>query len=131
MRVLSRSRKLLLVTGLIVTFFIFLYMTPIKSNACSCERPSTVQEEFERSDAVFTGKVISEMDRNEGGVVQSSADLIAVAFVVKDIWKGMNQTEVNIYTERDPFSCGFTFIESQQYLIYAKEYKGDLRVNLC
>lgn len=121
----------MLVTLLILTFFISLYIAPTTSSACSCEKPSTVQEEFERSDAVFTGKVISGIDRSEEGVVQSSADLIAVKFAVQDIWKGINQTEVDVYTERGSSSCGYTFIEGQQYLIYAKEYKNDLRVNLC
>ena len=129
--VLVRSNKLLVMTVLMTTFLISLYITPTKSDACSCERPSTVQEEFERSDAVFKGKVIGRIDRNEGDVVQSSADLIVVRFAVKDIWKGINQTEVDVSTERDSSSCGFTFTEGHEYLIYAKEYDGDLRVNIC
>jgi len=108
-----------------------LNIAPTKSYACSCAAPGPAQNELERSDAVFKGEVIGVVDAKENSALQSSADSIAFIIKVDEIWKGINQTEVVVYTERDSASCGFNFMEGHEYLIYASKSEGDLRVSLC
>lgn len=110
---------------------ILLNIAPATSFACSCVAPWSVQEELEHSAAVFKGSVIGVVDAKENSAMQSSADPIAFIIKVDEIWKGINQTEVVVYTERDSASCGFTFEEGQEYLIYASKPDDHLRVSLC
>ena len=117
---------------LTVSMLLFLLnIAPTKSYTCSCAAPGPVQDELERSDAVFKGEVIGVVDAKENSTLQSSADPIAFIIKVDEIWKGIDQTEVVIYTERDSASCGFNFIEGHEYLIYASKSEGDLHVSLC
>ena len=117
---------------LTVSMLLFLLnIVPAKGYACSCVAPGAVQEELERSDAVFKGKVIGIVDAKENSTMQSSADSIAFIIKVDEIWKGINQAELVIYTERDSASCGFNFMEGHEYLIYASKSEDDLRVSLC
>ncbi len=108
-----------------------LHYSPHTSHACSCVESGPVQEELERSSAVFSGEVIEIVDKNKNNSMQSSADAIAVLFEVEESWKGVNQTEVVIYTERSSASCGFEFTLNNNYLVYANEMGGDLKVSLC
>lgn len=94
-------------------------------------QPDTVQVELGRSAAVFSGKVVDLVDVNKNNSIQSSADPIAVLFEVEETWKGLDQTQVIIYTERDSASCGYEFTLNQQYLVYANETDGELRTGLC
>lgn len=94
-------------------------------------QPDTAQAELDRSAAVFSGKVVDMVDVNKNNSIQSSADPIAVLFEVKETWKGLDQTQVIIYTERDSASCGYEFTLDQQYLVYANETDGELRTGLC
>lgn len=114
-----------------VITFLFFNLSPTKSYACSCVPPDSVQEELAKSSDVFSGKVIEMKDKNKLKLTQSSADLIEVKIEVNEIWKGNNQPELLVYTERDSASCGFEFALNQEYLVYANEDGGQLRVSLC
>lgn len=114
----------------LMVFPIFMY-SPITSYACSCLEPGPVKEELERSSAVFSGKVIEIVDKNKNKRIQSSADPIEVKFEVAEVWKGQSQTEIIVITERDSASCGFEFDLDKEYLVYATELEGELRVSLC
>ncbi|MCR2822955.1 hypothetical protein [Lederbergia panacisoli] len=111
--------------------FLFFTISPIKSLACSCIPVGTVQEEVDRSTDVFSGKVVEIVDSNKNKKNQSSADLLEVKFEVDKSWKGSNQSELIVYTERDSASCGFEFSLNEEYIVYANEVDGQLRVNLC
>jgi hypothetical protein len=89
-----------------------------------------VQEELEQSSAVFSGKVIGVVNKNKFNIMQSSADPIGIVFEVKEVWKGINQTQVIVNTARDSASCGYEF-SSTEYLVYAHESNGELSVSLC
>lgn len=101
------------------------------SYACSCAEFDSVQEELERSSVVFSGKAVEAFDKNKNNQVQSSADPIAVKFEVGTAWKGINETEVIVYTERDSASCGYEFSMDTEYLVYAGKADGELRVSFC
>ncbi len=124
-------KKLMSIMLLSLMFFSILNYSPTISYACSCAEPGPVKEELERSSAVFSGKVIEMVDKNRNKLIQSSADLIAVKFEVAEVWKGKSNSQMIVYTERDSASCGFEFEQNQEYLVYANESEGQIRVNLC
>lgn len=121
--------KINLILVVLLTFVFFNY-SPNTTYACSCAEPGSVQEEFNQSAAVFSGKVIGVIDENKFNPIQSSSDPIGVVFEVDDVWKGINQTQVIVYTSRFPESCGYEF-STTKYLVYANESDGELSVSLC
>lgn len=131
MEISGKGRKFVSMLLMMTMLLILLNIAPATSFACSCVAPWSVQEELEHSAAVFKGSVIGVVDAKENSAMQSSADPIAFIIKVDEIWKGINQTEVVVYTERDSASCGFTFEEGQEYLIYASKPDDHLRVSLC
>lgn len=128
---MGKNQKLI---GVILFFALFIPVfnySPITSYACSCAEPYPVKEELERSSAVFSGKVVGIIDKNKSKFIQSSADPIAVRFEVEESWKGLSQTQIIVYTERDSSSCGYEFDLGKEYLVYAREVDGELRVSFC
>jgi len=93
--------------------------------------PGSPTEEMMRSDAVFSGRVLEVIDRNQNGLTQSSADPMEVIIEVDQIWKGIDESQVVVVTERDSASCGFNFSVNQEYLIYAAKDDDQLRASLC
>lgn len=115
----------------LVTFIFFMNFSPNTGYACSCDKPGSAQEGLERSAAVFSGEVIGILDKNKNGFIQSSADSIAVLFEVEESWKGVTQSQVLVYTERDEASCGYQFSLNTKYLVYAYELDGSLKTSYC
>ena len=127
----AKNAKVKFIVSFMITFsFVFNYL-PNTSHACSCIESGTVKEELTRSSAVFSGKVIEIVDKNKNSSIQSSADPIAVVFEVEESWKGMDQTQVVVYTERSSASCGYEFILNNEYLVYVHENTGNLNVSIC
>jgi len=117
--------------SLAVITCLFFTISPIKGSACSCVPVGTVQEELDRSSDVFSGKVISIVDPSKNKKIRSSADLVEVTIEVIQSWKGSKESEVVVYTEISSASCGFEFSLNEEYLVYANEVDGQLRVSLC
>ena len=88
---------------------------PTAASACSCEQPPGVAEELSRSDAVFSGKVISIEEKPPLLSVPSKT----VIFEVAKTWKGIKQTQAKITTGQGGGDCGCDFNMGQEYLIYA------------
>jgi len=104
---------------LVFTFIIILFIISFPSNtsACSCAELPSVEEEFERSQAVFSGKVVDIREkRSIKGYITKS-----VLFEVTDTWKGVKQSQIIITTGQGGGDCGFDFKEGQEYLVYANE----------
>ncbi|MEH7444246.1 hypothetical protein V7201_18185 [Bacillus sp. JJ1122] len=90
---------------------------PSVTSACKCVEPPTAARELERSQAVFSGKVLDIKDkRNSKGYISKS-----VLFEVKNTWKGVTQSQIIITTGQGGGDCGFTFTKGQEYLVYANE----------
>lgn len=103
---------------------------PKEAYACSCAMPASVQEELQRSEAVFSGKVIGITEKK--GLLRSSADPLTVQVSVSSVWKGTIAPEVTIYTALSSASCGYGFQRNTEYLIYAgRDADGQLQTNLC
>lgn len=64
-------------------------------------------EELERSDAVFTGKVIEIQEKKQlNGLTKKY-----VLFEVKKTWKGISQSQVILTTGMGGGDCGYEFEE--------------------
>ncbi|MCY3919695.1 MAG: hypothetical protein OXG38_07810 [Chloroflexi bacterium] len=103
--------------------------------ACSCVEPGAPVEELETSAAVFTGRVVSV----EGGFDPDKApyspeDRTTVEFEVGAVWKGVVHERMYVTTRPDGASCGFAFVEGEEYIVYARasaEVDGGYGVYLC
>lgn len=104
---------------------------PFDVKACSCAELPSVEEEFDRSQAVFRGKVlrISENESMKGYKTKS------VLFEVTNTWKEVKQSQIIIRTGQGGGDCGITFIEGVDYLVYAYESDmygaKELVTNIC
>lgn len=87
------------------------------ASACKCAELPSVEEEFERSQAVFSGKVVDIREKRslKGNITKS------VLFEVSKTWKGVKQSQIIITTGQGGGDCGFDFKEGQDYLVYANE----------
>ena len=90
---------------------------PSTTSACSCAELPGVEEEFEHSKAVFSGKVVDIREkRSLNGYTSKS-----VLFEVTNTWKGVEQSQIIITTGQGRGDCGFDFKEGEEYLVYANE----------
>ncbi|MBM6616230.1 hypothetical protein [Bacillus suaedaesalsae] len=115
---------------MLLTFLLSLtLLSPSQSFACSCMAPGSVEEEFSKVNAVFSGKVI----RIEESSPSSPDDFmpVKVVFEVKNTWKGTQDSEVAVFTGTDSASCGYSFVQGKNYLVYATESEGKLITSLC
>ena len=101
---------------------------PEPSYACSCIKPGPPSEALEESAMVFEGKVVSvrKYERLDG--TWSGADPVVVEFDVRTIWKGYDYQTFYLTTGRSDASCGFRFVEGEEYLVYTR---NAVTVNIC
>ena len=95
---------------------------PTPSHACSCIMPGTPSEELDKSAAVFAGKVVSVKEHEPFlKIMQSSTDPTNVEFAVSEVWKGPMGRTSSFSTARLGASCGFTFVEGKEYIVYSRD----------
>ena len=95
---------------------------PTPSHACSCIMPGTPSEELAKSAAVFAGKVVSVKEHEPFlKIMQSSTDPTNVEFAVSEVWKGPVGRISSFTTARSGASCGFTFVEGKEYIVYSRD----------
>lgn len=111
-------KKILVTMTLSVVFSLFsLSIVPTTSYACSCAQPPSVEDELERSQAVFSGKVLEVKEqKNFKGYVKKR-----VLIEVEETWKGVSESQVIITTGSGGGDCGYEFQVGQEYLVYATE----------
>ncbi|WP_077212289.1 hypothetical protein [Bacillus dakarensis] len=90
---------------------------PSITSACSCAELPSVEDEYERSEVIFSGKVIAIKEKQSlrGRTTQS------VLFEVMNTWKGVEQSQMIITTGQGGGDCGIDFIEGEEYLVYAND----------
>lgn len=95
-----------------MTILAFIFMIgsfPLITSACSCANLPSVEEEFERSKAVFSGKAIDIKERlSLKGYTTKS-----VLFEVTNTWKGVGQSQIIITTGQGDGDCGYNFIKEK------------------
>ena len=125
-----------------MTLLVVSFAHPTSASACSCIKPGLPEQEFQKSNAVFTGKVFGIID--EYVPVYSTLDRILVVmgeqpyfwiragkyvgyrvhFRVHNSWKGVEQTTVLVDTGYGMGDCGYPFAVSNDYLVYASHPYG-------
>ena len=89
-------------------------------HACKCAQPGSPSEELEKFSAVFAGRVVSiQNSYDPDGVSVSPEDRTTVGIEVSTVWKGIVHKDMYITTPPTGGSCGFSFIEGEEYIIYA------------
>jgi len=110
----------------------------------------SVSEDFEKSDAVFAGKVIAEEYRplktpteavlsDLVVIPQGPAEVLTVRFAVEKWWKGGKSEEVTLHTSFIRYSEAlsssmaedFRFSLGERYLVYAFKVSDNLRTSVC
>ena len=103
--------------------------------ACKCAQPGTPSEELEEFSAVFAGRVVSVQHSYEPNATSvSPEDRTTVGFEVNAVWKGLVREEIDITTPPTGGSCGFNFIEGEEYIVYAYDSgyaDGGYTVGIC
>jgi len=104
---------------LLSIFICILIIVPLPSitSACSCAKLPTVEDGFQHSKAVFSGKVIDIKDKKTIQGYMSKS----VLFEVSNTWKGVEQSQIMITTGQGGGDCGFDFKEGKEYLVYAND----------
>ena len=95
--------------------------------ACKCAEPGSPTEELEKSDAVFSGRVFS-IDHSYDPDAKSVTpeDRSTIGINVSAVWKGTVHEVMYITTPPTGGSCGFTFVEGEEYVVYASDsHYGD------
>ncbi|MCY3883400.1 MAG: hypothetical protein OXG24_00630 [Gammaproteobacteria bacterium] len=105
------------ISGLLLALFAFDGWT------CTCLR-STVEENFEVADAVFSGKVLqieeaSKDGENQWDEIFSPLHEIEIELELDETWKGESVSKISVMTYRDGDMCGYTFSVGDTYLVFA------------
>lgn len=123
------SGSLVIRVALIVPLIsLSILLHPEQSYACSCVTPGSPSEEMATSAAVFMGRVVTvrEFERDDGLI--SSTDPTTIEFAVSTVWKGPSYETMFLTTARWDGSCGFTFVEGENYVVYSR---NGSTVSLC
>ena len=108
-----RNKLLITVVLCMVFSLLSLSIGPITSYACDCVKPPSVEDELERSQAVFSGKVLEVNEINKGYMKKR------VLLEVAETWKGVSESQVIITTGSGGGDCGYKFHVGEEYLVYA------------
>jgi hypothetical protein len=98
--------------------------------ACSCAGSSPPCQAYGEAAAVFVGTVI---DSHNVTIKYGDIDeqMRSVRFSLDTAFRGVEAAQVEVLTGFGGGDCGFGFVQSQQYLVYAYEFQGKLSTNIC
>ena len=103
--------------------------------ACKCAQPGPPSEEMEKFVAVFAGRVGSiEHSFDPGATTVTPDDRTTVGLEVSTVWKGAVHADMYVTTPPTGGSCGFTFTEGEEYILYAHDSPyddGGYTVSIC
>jgi len=94
--------------------------------ACTCLGIQPLQEAFEGSQVVFSGKAIDLETTNE------MYPRVVATFDIHTIWKGnITKGPLVLTTGTGGADCGYVFAENEEYLVYAYGEEGELGATSC
>ncbi|MBA3514808.1 MAG: carboxypeptidase regulatory-like domain-containing protein [Pyrinomonadaceae bacterium] len=97
--------------------------------ACTCLERAPCQAYGDAS-AVFVGTVIdSRIITIKQGNFESSSRSVRLS--VDSSFRGVRGSEVEVTTAMGGGDCGFNFVPTQRYLVYASGYEGKLSTSIC
>ena len=99
--------------------------------ACTCMAPATAAEAFEKSSAVFKGKVtrIYRSFLDTAGITRTGN--YRVKFEVTKRWKGSQAKSIVVITRLSGEACGFPFEEKMEYLVYVAAGPANIETGIC
>lgn len=101
------------------------------ASACSC-LPTTPQQSFKNSRAVFAGKVIDVVEQSERNQeVSDPLTGVKVIFEVSKVWKGKVEKQQVVLTSGSSASCGYYFAKGKEYLVYTSGQESVMQTGLC
>ncbi|MBA3533204.1 MAG: hypothetical protein H0T73_14890 [Ardenticatenales bacterium] len=106
----------------------FTLVTAQPSYACSCMMSPAPAQAMTESEAVFQGRATQVPP---SGDMMGSVDPLMVTFEVSQVWKGPVEPVMTIRTAASSASCGYTFEEGQEYVVYGRAVDGWLEASLC
>ncbi len=123
------------ITLALILGVLWLLGTTEQAYACKCVVPGSPSEELEKFDAVFAGKVLSiQHSFDPAATSPSPGDHTTVSFSVNTVWKGTVDSNIDLTTPPTGGSCGFAFVEGEEYIVYAyegAEQNANLNVSIC
>lgn len=115
----------------------FLILATNSASACKCSQ-ATPEQSFERSRAVFSGRVVDVVEPSPAERRSPRSDEapnflsgVKVTFEVSEVWKGNNKQRLVVSTSDSSASCGYSFQEGEEYLVYASGEEAKLQTGLC
>jgi hypothetical protein len=132
-----------------ITLFNSILLHPEVAWACSCFRDDPVSTEFAASDTVFVGTVTGIIDPLQipyyFEVMQLYYAFVpplpnldyygfrhqTVIFAVKNAWKGAKTTYLTVRGGAGSGDCGYIFSQGKQYVVYSREWAGNLYTSNC
>ncbi len=124
-----QSRGLAKRLGLMVLLDGFWYaVLPTRSFACTCPEPGSPSWAKAKSAVVFSGEVVAVREFERGDGTWHTMDPTTVEFKVQTLWRGNGYQTTYIATPRSGASCGFTFMEGIEYVVYSRDGRN---ISLC
>ena len=119
----------MLLFSILALAFYFGQIAPVQ--ACSCSAPATAAEAFEKSTAVFRGRVtkISIPSLDWIGLTRTGAH--RVKFEVLKQWKGAASESAAVVTRLSSEGCGFPFEEQKEYLVFVVAEQKHVQSGIC
>lgn len=114
--VFFRTLRWVLIVSLVGVWF---PLQPMRSYAYSCQTPGSPSEELTKAAAVFMGEAASVREFPRIFGIWGSTDPTTVRFKVKNAWKGAESHTRFVTTARSGASCGYTFVEGTEYVVYS------------
>ncbi len=102
-------------------------VNPMCVFACRCRPPGSPADALAGATSVFSGRVMA----LTGTVDSGGPDPVRATFAVTRVWKGVDQPTVVVVTPASSASCGFAFVQGQEYLVYASDIDGQLQTIVC
>lgn len=121
----STALIVILVFGIIFAALSLVVFDLREAYACEVLSIPSVQDVYDNSAAVFTGKVI----RIQNYTVERFGDWHLVSFEVDRYWKTANENadydQIILFTSLDGNTCGYEFEVGKTYLVYAIKWWHD------
>ncbi len=119
--------SVLMVTVALMLSFVWFLGSAGQVFACKCAVPGSPTEEIEKFAAVFAGKVfLIQHSYDPEGKSVTREDRSTIGFAVSTVWKGAVHEIMYITTPPTGGSCGYTFTEGEEYIVYASDsHYGD------
>lgn len=122
-----RIARIYVVLLALIFSFVWFLASAGEAFACKCAQPGSPTEELGKFDAVFSGKVfLVQHSYDPEGKTVTREDRSTIGFEVSTVWKGTVHETMYITTPPTGGSCGYTFVEGEEYIVYASDsHYGD------